>query len=574
MQSIDSDLVDLTQSANSAKHTGNHYLCEEVINFANLSIKDVETYLKEGEKKLQDREEIHRSRSMLIKNTFDECIKTMEQRKDSLLLELDELSESIKDSLKSDIKQCHKSINEINAYINAIKNIDCSTIDKLNLSQVLLKIKESIISTTNYEPKLFKINEITVDVSDQVISGNTTFITELASFGEVSQPSPALSRYSGIFIDDHFELELNTAASTGDDYSYGGLPISIDLFNRDTQIRLCTEDTHHIEISEELNGYYRLTITPTFFHKNVQIKVKLNDQLVTPPQIDWEVEILNRSDSQLINADNIKDGNKFLYFIDNNNIYVMLMHHDKIYNRYYELNDIIHKYVSIITDVCFTRSHLYVVDSSQNCVYKFAYDGQLIKKFDNSLYDKQIFDTPIKIFAKIGSYDIENDYFIVVNKINSDIKIVIVFEYTQKYNIILNDVDPEDANNDTSDIDIIAGEWTENYTQKLKQHGRNNDIIRIIKGKNKKRRSIMYYYPTSEYIMPWNLYANIRSFISLDKYIIIASDDSISVYNGECKKVCKINVKNKFDIIKVHDFRLYAIDKTANLLAVWDISIS
>ena len=512
--------------------------------------------IAEGQKLLQLKQEHIAKTIEHLHTEFDRIIKLVENRRERLLSEFIKSSNEITDSIKSDIDKCSTLIEEID---KKCKQVDTKGSHTVHNYAILLKDAETQIKQSFEESRnLFEVENL-------IVGFNADGIAQIiGTYGNILQPSAELSEYTGEFIDDHYQINLTTRTKDGQLYPCGGLSVKVYYSSDDKNF-----SSH---VLDKKNGTYIITLIPKKIHHNPQIMVELDGQLVNSLQTlgkdisktPWACELYNRRDHTFDEHVHIKDGFNMVYFKGNHRLNLILLDgsnwqitHEKIMSKICEISP-------ESASLYLYKTFIYVTNPVNNSVQKYRWsNGELVKEYNDKMVKSNVFNHPTNLLVYILKYKSGDQEFIVfVNKNDSKNRLVTIdgegkIIYTLSDAVIgLKDIY----------ISIV-------FCSKSGDAAVFESTVCII-GINDRGEQIMKYIkPNGEFIMSKNINHRIYSICSTSKYILIVSEKYLQIYNYFGKTVCRVSIKNQYNILKLESHKLYAIDSAARLITSWDISI-
>ena len=534
-----------------------------------------------------------------IEKSFQEILKTVEDRKKELLTQVSDWMSTTGKEITSTTYEYQQSLLYLSAKSSILEDIQTSaplyslSIEHLNLTSLLSDIEREIIKIKNQyvvlEPTKLKV---IVDISDTKQSINKC--------GVLLEPSASCSSYTLLFVNDHFELSLMIKTKDYQPYPHGDLSISawIDVNDPESKHKDDTKasdsasvgaeaptaskklKTNNIVIVNEKNqiSHERTEITYTkekkYFIKIIpyeicphsQIRVALNKKLMHIDNSCNMCYMLNQRDINLLMT-NLQQSGDTIYTLENQTMSLLYIRDNHASLESYKLYDMISSHVSVVTAVCFYDNYIYVLSQEDECIYIFAPDGtQSLLSNDLNSYSKKIFDQP-SAFA--------------VHRIQHQRKIIVhINKNAEAYKVVLHDEDTQTVlgfiSNSEIGLDNIklkVGKYIErDDSQKKAKHS--VDIIRIF-GYNcyNTSKCMKYFTFNGKLEKTIFLISDVNDIFYTPNNIILLCASRIVIYNSQFHLLCTILSSHVYDIIRVDNYKLYAISNRSKLLTIWDTNI-
>ena len=323
--------------------------------------------------------------TLIITQAFEQLHQTIEERKKTLLSEMETISLSKTTALALQIEQLMKMQDEIDRYTEMT-----SLILQTHTDHEMVALGDLL--PTELKATLKKIENVSLtpnQSSDIHVSLHTdTLIKELSIFGDVmdSSPSPSQSTWSSesvAKVKKVYGVKVETMTSKGERYPYGGLQVKAEL-------RPKSHDGAVIpgEVEDHGNGTYTITLTPQTAGPH-QLLLTMDGQHVQKSPCDLHVR---RKYSTMCNPEqviNCSGGPSGIAIHDSGDIYVSCWIDDSIhvFDQAGQQRRTIGSSGS--GDGQFNRPHglfikgdvMYVADYGNNRIQKLTTGGQFLQKF-------------------------------------------------------------------------------------------------------------------------------------------------------------------------------------------------
>eukprot|EP00731_Ephydatia_muelleri_P008742 Em0004g1080a len=325
--------------------------------------------------------------TLIITQAFEQLHQTIEERKKTLLSEMETISLSKTTALALQKEQLMKMQDEIHHYTEMT-----SLILQTHTDHEMIALRDLL--PTELKATLKKIENVSLtpnQSNDIHVSLHTdTLIKELSIFGRVmgSSPSPSQSTWSSKLVakvNEVYGVKVESMTSKGERYLYGGLQVRAEL-------RPKSQDGAVIpgEVEDHGDGTYTITLTPQTAGPH-QLLITMDGQRVQKSPCDLYVR---RKYTILCNPDqliNCSGGPTGIAIHDSGDIYVSCVSDNciHVFDQAGQQKRTIGTCSSGSGDGQFRGPRglfikgdvMYVADCGNNCIQKLTTEGQFLQKF-------------------------------------------------------------------------------------------------------------------------------------------------------------------------------------------------
>ena len=381
----------------------------------------IETY----DKMAEDGETSKDNATLIINQAFEQIHQTIEERRKTLLAEVEAISLSITTALTLKKERLMKIQDEIAHYTKITSQILQTHTDNeivalgdllpIELVNIILKKVENVF----FAPKVF--TDIHVSVCTDYL------IKELSKFGHVmDSPSLSQSTWSSDLVaraKEMYAIKVETMTSKRERYLYGGMQVKAEL-------RPMSEDEAVVpgEVEDHGDGTYTITITPeTIGHH--QLLITMDGEHVQNSPCDLDVR---KTYSTLCDAKKIINCNGDPHGIaidDSGIIYVTIWvgRCGDIIRVFNEAGKVIGTIgrggygdgeFSYPQGLCIKGGEIYVADQGNNRIQKFTTKGKFLKQFGHYGSASGEFIQPVSVIVD------QSNRLIVADRGNNRIQIL------------------------------------------------------------------------------------------------------------------------------------------------------
>ena len=320
--------------------------------------------------------------TLLINQAFEQLHQAIEEKKKTLLLQMEAISLSKTTAMSLQKEQLVKIQDEIGRYTEMTSHILQTHTDHevVALGDLL---------PTELKATLKKVEGVSLSTSDIHVTLQTDFLMkELSIFGHVmaSPPSPSQSTWSSksaARMDMVYSVKVETKSSEGERYPYGGLQVKAEL-------RPKSHDGTVVpgKVEDHGDGTYTITLTPQAAGPH-QLLITMDGEHVQGSPHDLDVR---PSYSTLCNPQQViscRGGPNGIAIHDSGNIYVTCWVDDRI--RVFDQGGHEKRTIGCLGsgDGLFSGPHgisikgdvMYVADTGNHRIQKLTTGGQFIQKF-------------------------------------------------------------------------------------------------------------------------------------------------------------------------------------------------
>ena len=331
-------------------------------------------------------EQIETSRenaTLIINQAFEQLHQTIEERKKTLLSEMETISISKKTALTLQKEQLMKMQDEIDRYTEMT-----SLILQTHTDHEMVALGDLL--PTELKATLKKTENVSLtpnQTSDIYVSLHTdSLIKELSIFGHVMDlsPSPSQSTWSSesvAKVKKMYCVKVETMTSTGERCPYGGLQVKAELRPKSQDRAVVPE-----EVEDHGDGTYTITLTPQTAGPH-QLLITMDGQHIQKSPCDLHVR---KEYSTLCNPDqviNCSGGPSGIAIHDSGDIYVSCYTDNSIHvfdqagqqKRTIGSGGNGDGQFKQPYSLCIKGDVLYVADNGNNRIQKLTIGGQLIQ---------------------------------------------------------------------------------------------------------------------------------------------------------------------------------------------------
>ena len=362
-----------------------------------------------NDKMAEDVETSKDNATWIINQAFERIHQTIEERRKTLLAEVEAISLSITTALTLQKEQLMKIQDEIAHYSKITSHILLTHTDNemVALRDLLHTELNTILKKVE---NVFFIPKVSSDIHVSVCTDD--LVKELSKFGHVmdSPPSPSQSMWSSDLVaraKGMYVIKVETTTSKGERYLYGGVQV-------ESELRPMSEDEAVVpgEVEDHGDGTYTITLTPqTTGHH--QLLITMDGQHVKKSPYDLHV----RSNySTLCSPEQVIDcsGDAHGIAVDClGNIYIAfwVAIYSDIIGVFNEAGQRMHTIGSggygcgefSYPEGIFIKGHaLYVADKGNNRIQKFTKDGLFLGMFGQRGSALGEFNQPVSVIVDQG----------------------------------------------------------------------------------------------------------------------------------------------------------------------------
>ena len=251
--------------------------------------------------------------TLLINQAFQQLHQAIEERKKTLLSEMEAISLSKTTALSLQKEQLVKIQDEISRYTEMTSHILQTHTDHevVALGDLL---------PTEQKATLKKVEGVSLSTSDIHVTLQTdSLIKELSIFGHVMTSSPSQSTWSSksaARMDKVYSVKVETKSSEGERYPYGGLQVKAELRSKSHDGAVVPG-----QVEDHGDGTYTITLTPQAAGPH-QLLITMDGEHVQGSPLDLDVR---PSYSTLCNPQQViscRGGPKGIAIHDSGDIYV------------------------------------------------------------------------------------------------------------------------------------------------------------------------------------------------------------------------------------------------------------
>ena len=355
-----------------------------------------------------------RNASLAIIKAFETLEQTLEERKKTLLSELEAISLSKTTALTLQKEQFEKMVGDIGHYTDMASQIlqthtDHEIVALGGLIPTELQATLKRVQTISLTPN--QLSNITVSVQTDDL------IRQLSKFGNVLDfyPSPSSSTWTSTSVakvGTRYRVKVQSKTSKGEEYPHGGIEVKGEMRSK----------THngavvYGEVEDHRDGTYTITLTPQTAGPH-QLLITMDGQHVQNSPNDRDVRP-KRDYRILCNAQQMIQCNepKSVAIHDNGDIYVVS---DDgciyVFDQTGQLKNTIGSsgsgdgQFSYPSGISIKGDVLYVADSSNNRVQKLTSSGKFLHKFGQKGSGQGQFNRPWGVIIDSNNKLIVSDY--------------------------------------------------------------------------------------------------------------------------------------------------------------------
>ena len=369
----------------------------------------------EGNNRMIEQVEISKRTAFLaINQAFEILQQTLEERKRTLLSELEAISLSKTTALTLQNEQFEKMVGDIGHYTNMVSQIlqthtDHEIVALGGLIPTELQATLKRIQTISLTPNQHSNITVSVQTDD--------LVTQLSKLGEiiVFSPSPSLCTWTSISVarvGTRYHVKVQSKTSIGEEYPHGGVEVKGEMRSK----------THngavvYGEVEDHRDGTYTITLTPQTAGPH-QLLITMDGQHVQNSPNDLDVRP-KRDYHTLCNAQQVIQCHwpRCVAIHDNGDIYVgsddgCIYVFDQTGQRKNTIGSSGRGYgqfsspfsISIKGDV------LYVADTDNHRVQKLTSSGKFLHKFGQQGSDQGQFNKPMAVIIDANNKLIVSDF--------------------------------------------------------------------------------------------------------------------------------------------------------------------
>ena len=354
--------------------------------------------MDENNRMIEQVEISKRNASLAINNAFETLQQTLEERKKTLLSELEAISLSKTTALTLQKEQFEKMVGDIGHYTDMASQILQTHTDHEIVAlggliptelQATLKRVQTISLTPNQH------SNITVSVQTHDL------VRQLSKSGEIIVffPSPSSSTWTSTSVarvGTRYHVKIQSKTSKGEEYPHGGVEVKGEMRSK----------THNVavvygEVEDHRDGTYTITLTPQTAGPH-QLLITMDGQHVQNSPNDLDVRP-KRDYHTLCNAQQVIQCNepRCVAIHDNGDIYVGI---DDgciyVFDQTGQRKNTIGRRGSGDGQFCspsgisIKGDVLYVADTYNHCVQKLTSSGKFLHKFGQQGSDQGQFNRP------------------------------------------------------------------------------------------------------------------------------------------------------------------------------------
>ena len=360
--------------------------------------------------------------TLTVNQAFEQLHQTIEERKKTLLSNMEAISLSTTTALTLQKEQLMKMKNEICRYTEMISRILHTHTDHEMVAlrdllptelKVILKKVENMSLTPNQSSDI------------HVYLHTESLIKELSMFGHVmdSSPSPSRSTWSSETVarvkEMHFS-KVETMTSKGERYPYGGLQVKAEL-----RPKSLDEAVVPGEVDDHGDGTYTIILTPQTVGPH-QLLITIDGQHVLKSPYDFVVKMNYSTLNHPERTIKCSDGPEGIAIHDSGDIYVACWngHSIRIFDQAGQQKRAIGSHgngdgqFNYPAGLFIKGDVLYVADSGNNRIQKLATGGKLLQMFHQDGSGKEKFNLPMAVIVD------QRDMMIVADHYNHRIVIL------------------------------------------------------------------------------------------------------------------------------------------------------
>ena len=348
------------------------------LNATNEVVTKLTGAIEGNDKKLVKLEISKRSGIVAIDSMFEMLQQTLQKRKEALLTELEAMSLSKTTALSLQKEQFEKTLENIGRYTCVVSRILQTYTDQELVALEGLGPTE-LKATLKMVDNMFLLPVQHSDIS--VSLQKSGFLREVLKIGNILEYSPSSSESSLISSSiakekTRFRAKLETKATNGGSYPYGGLEVKAELIDKSHDGPVISG-----EVEDHGDGTYTITLTPRIAGPH-QLVVTMDDgqhvqnsphNLDVRPKCDYRT--LCTAAQQVIKCDlplcvAVHDNGNIYVGSDTKCIYVFKQSGERM------------KAIGPFgrpTDITIKRNMLYVADQDNSCVQKLTAEGRFLQ---------------------------------------------------------------------------------------------------------------------------------------------------------------------------------------------------
>ena len=370
--------------------------------------------IDENKRMIEQVEISSRNAFLAINQAFEILQQTLEERKKTLLSELEAISLSKTTALTLQKEQFEKMVGDIGHYTDMASQIlqthtDHEIVALGGLIPTELQATLKRVQTISLTPNQHSNITVSVETDD--------LVRQLSKFGEIVAfiPSPSSSTWtstSAAKVGTRYHVKVQSKTSKGEEYPHGGVEVKGEMRSK----------THngavvYGEVEDHRDGTYTITLTPQTAGLH-QLFITMDGQHVQNSPHDLDVRP-KRDYHTLCNAQQVIQCNRpsCVAIHDNGDIYVG-SHDDCIYvfDQTGQLKNTIGSRGSGDGQFSFPRGIsiegdvLYVADTGNHRVQKLTSSGKFLHKFGQQGSGQGRFNCPVAVIIDSNNKLIVSDY--------------------------------------------------------------------------------------------------------------------------------------------------------------------
>ena len=340
--------------------------------------------MDENDRIIEEVEISKRNAFLDINQAFDIFQKTLEERRKTLLSELEAISLTMTTALNLQKEQFEKMVRDIDHYTDMASHIlqtftDHEIVALGGLIPTELQATLKRVQTISLTPKQHSDITVCVQIDDVV--------RELSKFGEiiVFSPSPSSSTWTSTSVARvgiRYHVKVQSKTSKGEEYPHGGVEVKGEMRSK----------THngavvYGEVEDHRDGTYTITLTPQTAGPH-QLLITMDGQHVQSSPNDLDVRP-KRDYHTLCNAQQVIQctAPMCVAIHDNGDIYVGSGDHIDVFDQTGQLKNTIGSsgnddgQFSSPRGISIKGEVMYVADSNNYRVQKLTSSGKFLHKF-------------------------------------------------------------------------------------------------------------------------------------------------------------------------------------------------
>ena len=367
-----------------------------------------------GNNRMIEQVEISKQTSFLaINQAFEILQQTLEERKRTLLSELEAISLSKTTALTLQKEQFQKMVGDIGHFTDMASQILQTHTDHEIVAlggliptelQATLKRVQSISLTPNQH------SNITVSVQTDVV------MKQLSTYGAIFTLCPSLSSWmstSVARVGTRYHVKVQSKTSKGEEYPHGGVEVRGEMRSKSHNGAVV-----YGEVEDHRDGTYTITLTPQFAGPH-QLLITMDGQHVQNNPNDLDVRP-KRDYHTLCNAQQVIQCNEpsCVAIHDNGDIYVGSDDHCiYVFDQTGQRKNTIGSsgsgdgQFSSPSGISIKGDVLYVADTDNHCVQKLTSSGRFVHKFGKEGSGQGEFNKPVAVIIDSNNKLIVSDCY-------------------------------------------------------------------------------------------------------------------------------------------------------------------